>query len=307
LRTGFAIVELVALNMDLAISRLSDGTVYADHAGAGLHCDAQALAMAELLNATLAVNPHTAGVDDRIASMRRLVLDFVHADPREYVVIWTASATASLKLVGENFDWTKRRALAYHRNVHNSALGMRELAKAHGAPFQMVVDAGGVDEMEAPAGGLFVVSGECNFSGVKPDLAELVRALHQRSWLVCVDAAALAATNVLDASRCGADFYCLSFYKIFGLPSGLGALIARREAVEQSFVARKPYFGGGTVEAAVSSVDYVSYRRDISARYEDGTVAFLSILTLRISFDVLAALGGMECVQRRAFEVAETV
>jgi molybdenum cofactor sulfurtransferase len=291
--------------MDLRISRLEDGSiVYADHAGAGLHCDGQAVAMAQLLNATLAVNPHTGGPDERMLEMRRRVLSFFNADPREYAVIWTASATAALKLVGENFDWAKRPVFAHHANVHNSALGIREYAKAHGASFQMVTDARGVDSMGANRGGLFAVSGECNFSGVKPDLVELVRELHERSWLVCVDAAALAATNVVDLTVCRADFVALSFYKIFGLPSGLGALLVRREAVERAFVSQKPYFGGGTVEAAASSVDYVSYRRDVSARYEDGTVAFLSILTLGVSFDLLTALGGMQGVQRRVFQLA---
>jgi molybdenum cofactor sulfurtransferase len=37
----------------------------------------------------------------------------------------------------------------------------------------------------------------------------------------------------------------VSFYKMFGYPTGVGALVARK-----SFLAKlhKPYFGGGTVE-----------------------------------------------------------
>ena len=39
-----------------------------------------------------------------------------------------------------------------------------------------------------------------------------------------------AATSPLDVAGSGAAFCCVSLYKIFGEPSGLGALLVRREA-----------------------------------------------------------------------------
>lgn len=36
-----------------------------------------------------------------------MVLKFFNADPLEYNVVFTPSATGSLKLVGETFPWTK--------------------------------------------------------------------------------------------------------------------------------------------------------------------------------------------------------
>ena len=48
----------------------------------------------------------------------------------------------------------------------------------------------------------------------------------------------------------------LSFYKIFGYPTGLGALLVRRSAMP--LLAGKLYFGGGTV--AVSCADADVYR-----------------------------------------------
>jgi selenocysteine lyase/cysteine desulfurase len=45
----------------------------------------------------------------------------------------------------------------------------------------------------------------------------------------------------------------LSYYKIFGYPTGLGALLVRRDAVQ---VLRKRFFGGGTVEVSVSNADF---------------------------------------------------
>lgn len=40
------------------------------------------------------------------------------------------------------------------------------------------------------------------------------------SWMVLLDAAALVPTSPLDLKANGADFVCISFYKMFGFPTG---------------------------------------------------------------------------------------
>jgi hypothetical protein len=45
----------------------------------------------------------------------------------------------------------------------------------------------------------------------------------------------------------------LSFYKIFGYPTGLGALLVRRASMP--LLAGKLYFGGGTVAVSCADVD----------------------------------------------------
>ena len=45
----------------------------------------------------------------------------------------------------------------------------------------------------------------------------------------------------------------LSFYKIFGYPTGLGALVARRDALA---LLRPRYFGGGTAAACAADEDF---------------------------------------------------
>ena len=46
---------------------------------------------------------------------------------------------------------------------------------------------------------------------------------------VLLDAAALVGTSALDLRDVPADYVALSFYKMFGLPTGLGALLVRQE------------------------------------------------------------------------------
>lgn len=48
----------------------------------------------------------------------------------------------------------------------------------------------------------------------------------------------------------------LSYYKIFGYPTGLGALLVHKRAVPL-LKKRKRYFGGGTVAASLATEDFV--------------------------------------------------
>jgi selenocysteine lyase/cysteine desulfurase len=64
---------------------------------------------------------------------------------------------------------------------------------------------------------------------------------------VLLDAAAYVPTNRLDLDRWQPDFVALSFYKMFGWPSGVGCLLARREALAKL---ERPWFSGGTIVAA---------------------------------------------------------
>ncbi len=45
----------------------------------------------------------------------------------------------------------------------------------------------------------------------------------------------------------------LSYYKIFGYPTGLGALVARKDALA---ALRPRYFGGGTAAACAADADF---------------------------------------------------
>ena len=55
-------------------------------------------------------------------------------------------------------------------------------------------------------------------------------------------AAAYVPTNRLDLARWHPDFVVLSFYKMFDWPTGVGVLLARREALAKL---ERPWFSGG--------------------------------------------------------------
>jgi selenocysteine lyase/cysteine desulfurase len=100
-----------------------------------------------------------------------------------------------------------------------------------------------------------------------------VRVAQQRGYHVLLDAAAYLPSGVLSVADVPADFVALSYYKLFGYPTGVGALVARREALARL---RRRYFGGGTVQFA-SVQNRLSRLKAGGEAFEDGTPNFLAM------------------------------
>lgn len=109
-------------------------------------------------------------------------------------------------------------------------------------------------------------------------------------WLVIADAAAYVPTHLLDLSVVHPDFVPVSFYKMFGYPTGLGALIARKKSLA---LLHKVYWGGGSVLDATAQDTWRVLYSDAEG-YMDGTRDFLGITQLQFGFQQLEQLGGMK-------------
>ena len=101
-----------------------------------------------------------------------------------------------------------------------------------------------------------------------------------------VDAAAFVPTNPLDLSRHQPDFVVVSFYKMFGCPTGLGCLLVRADAID---VLQDSYWGGGQVALATAGSDFRVMHCQPSERLEDGTQAFLDIASIKHGFAAIEA------------------
>ena len=106
---------------------------------------------------------------------------------------------------------------------------------------------------------LFAYPAQSNFSSVKHPL-EWIEKAHAHGWDVLLDAAAFVPSNPLDLGKYRADFVPLSFYKIFGYPTGIGALLARRETLKKL---HRPWFAGGTITVNSAATDASGVARDI--------------------------------------------
>jgi selenocysteine lyase/cysteine desulfurase len=123
---------------------------------------------------------------------------------------------------------------------------------------------------------------------------EWVTIAQQQGFEVLLDAAAYAPTNKLDLSRVHPDFVTISWYKVFGYPTGVGCLIARRASLERL---RRPWFSGGTIRAVSVQGDWHTMAPDAAA-FEDGTVNFLAIPDVEVGLQWLRGLG-LDTVNKR--------
>ncbi len=259
------------------------GLAYLDYAGAALYpASLVSRDAARLLGGVLG-NPHsasapsaasTAAMDDaRVATLR-----FLDADPAVYDVVFTANASGAMRILAEAFPFERGSRLVMTADNHNSVNGLRLPARRRGAEVRYVrLDEAlhadpAADLAAAAAPSLFAFPAQSNFSGVRHPL-EWIRLAQQRGYRVLLDAAAFAGAAPLSLASAPADFVALSFYKMFGYPTGVGALVARRDALA---VLRRTYFAGGTVEFVSVQHDLIR-RRPGSESFEDGTPPFLGM------------------------------
>jgi len=140
---------------------------------------------------------------------------------------------------------------------------------------------------------LFAYPAQSNFSSVQHPL-EWIEYAQGKGWDVLLDAAAFAPTNRLDLSKWKPDFVPLSFYKMFGYPTGIGALITRKEKLKKL---QRPWFAGGTITvASVQGGKY--YLNEGHTAFEDGTVDYLNIPAVEIGLRYLDTIG-LEIIHER--------
>jgi selenocysteine lyase/cysteine desulfurase len=277
--------------------------VYLDYTGAGLPAHAQIKTHARRMSEGCFGNPHSespasAASTALIEQARTAILEHFNASPDEYAVIFTANASAACRLVGEAYPFGPSSRLVLTSDNHNSVNGIREFARVNDTetayiPFsspELRIDGDAVSaalRMSQPsARGLFAFPAQSNFSGVQHDLGWIELA-HQRGYDVLLDAAAYVPHSRLDLSRVQPDFVPVSWYKVFGYPTGVGCLIARREALERL---GRPWFAGGAVAAVSVQGDWFALADDETG-FEDGTPNFLHIPDLMFGMSWVNGIG----------------
>ena len=170
-------------------SRLDrDGHIYLDYTGGSLYAESQIREHADLLASGVFGNPHSGSLSSiastsLVEQTRRLILEFLHAPPDVYTVVFTQNATAALKLVGEAYPFTAGSRFALAFDNHNSVNGIREFACAARArpsttcrsPLpDLRIDCGRLSTTLAAADrgadNLFAFPAQSNFSGVQHPL-----------------------------------------------------------------------------------------------------------------------------------------
>jgi selenocysteine lyase/cysteine desulfurase len=279
-------------------------------------------------------NPTSAASTELIEQARHAVLAYFNAPPQEYAAIFTANASGACRLIGEAYPFGPRSRLVLTQDNHNSVNGIREFARSQGAlteyvPFcspELRVDDDAIGQALARRGpsplgaawrvarwapqgcraqrsldpeggrrrrGLLAYPAQSNFTGVQHPL-RWIELAHEQGYDVLLDGAAYVPSNRLDLSVIKPDFVPVSWYKVFGYPTGVGCLIARREALGRL---RRPWFAGGSVQIASVQGDWHTPAAD-EARFEDGTLSFLQIPDLSTGLSWVTGIG-MDLIHQR--------
>jgi molybdenum cofactor sulfurtransferase len=289
--------------------------VYLDYTGGGLYAECQVREHLEMLSLHVFGNPHSTNPASQamtalVDRARHFVLTYFHASPDEYVVIFTPNASGALKLVGESYPFTPDGRYLLTFDNHNSVNGIREFAHAKGAsvtyvplvPPDLRVNETYLHPMLAQAHpgqpNLFAYPAQSNVTGVRHPLEWIAHA-QDLGWDVLLDCAAFVPSNRLDLSVWHPDFVPLSFYKMFGYPTGIGCLLARTSALAKL---RRPWFAGGTITlSSVLATDDTGsgfYLTPGEAGFEDGTINYLMLPAVEIGLRYLETIG-IETIHER--------
>lgn len=203
---------------------------------------------------------HLNAMPGRFASMKHPPLDSKPADSHSgYEPVFTPGTTEAIRMIAERFPWQPKCSncgcqsiLLYAQNSHTSVVGMRELAIQYGARFVCRT----MEEIETMADNdflnmqsttacnkndkerccsktshLLAFPAECNFGGSRPNVAAILSTARKSGWYTLLDIAKAASTGPISLREWNPDFCCLSFYKLFGEPTGLGALLVKRSSI----------------------------------------------------------------------------
>lgn len=292
---------------------LSQDSVYLDYTGAGVYSD-YSFDLYEKCMLSHYFPDHSLRSakitsNDKINEIRNEILEFVGANPNEYSVVFVASATQALKLIGEVFPWGKNSLYLYTKYNHNSVLGIRQYVLNANASFKPIEWPPKINEIKSIAEkltsndmNLFAFPLEENFAGMKPGSQFLYDITHddeiRKKFIILGDVAAYLPTNPLNLTETPLDACSLSFYKIFGYPN-TGALIIRKNLVQK---VRK--LGYSSLSAKFSLPSENIYSIDERFKLEDEKVPLEMNLAVHYGLSFLQRIG-MKNIQNHVWNLTQ--
>ncbi len=238
---------------------------------------------------------HTLGEEatEAYEKSREKVAGFVGASPKE--LVFTRGTTESTNLVrfawGERFvkrgDVIVTTLMEHHSNI----VPWQLLAKHRSATLKFVglqkdgtLDMGSFEDLLRESPALVAVTHCSNVLGTINDVAEICARSRRAGAKTLVDGAQSVPHMPVDVSTIGCDFYAFSGHKMLG-PTGIGALVGRRELLEEM----DPFHGGGEMIKEVF-LDHSTWN-EVPHKFEAGTVNIADSIGLGAAVDYLGTLG----------------
>ena len=275
--------------------------IYLDYTGGNLYPKSLILKHQEMLLQNILGNPHSGNPTSLksthlIEETRQKIISFFNAE--DYFCVFTQNASAALKIVGESYPFNQNSSLLLLSDNHNSVNGIREYCKSKGGTTKYIAlnyedlqvneDSliKAIDQGKQSENNLFAFPAQSNVSGVKHSL-KWINYAQQKGYDVLLDAAAFVPTSKLDLSLIKPNFVSISFYKIFGYPTGIGCLLIKKSTFSKL---TKPWFAGGTV-TLVSVAAQNQFLANGHERFEDGTLNFNNIPAVKLGLEYIESIG----------------
>ncbi len=293
---------MIDLNRELDFPRLSNGEVYADWTGAAIPPRRLIRAWMEFLENNLLGNPHSSHKPSArsmglIAKTRRAIIEYFNGGD-VYDVIFTANASSAILLL-QHYQFALGELLL-GADDHNTVNGLREIAKKGGArvTYAPIDSTLHFDEetlkriLNTPKSSsgnrLFAYPAKSNYAGTLHPLRWVAYA-KERGWDVLLDAAAFVSNDRLNLAEIKPDFVPISFYKMFGFPTGVGCLLIRKETYRKL---HKEWFSGGSIKMVAVGKDFYAPEQGYG-QFEDGTPNFGMIPAVRNGLAFMNELGNI--------------
>ncbi|KAK2964580.1 Molybdenum cofactor sulfurase [Blattamonas nauphoetae] len=264
---------------------------------------------------THSLNPSSSSTTKAVSDARKDILLYLGADPDRYSVIFTANKAAAFKLVIESFQFQEQstvgfiglradsatflaKSLLHSLNISSQALSSSDLnsffrSKRASHPANNSAEE---QAQKFPFKNLLLLSSVHSDTGQPCDSSELLK--HQSEFstdtLLVVDLDNSVGTlphGISDliqpnppsrpspltfASLPG--FFIVSLSLLVDFPTQLCAVIAKDDVLK---TIERRAFAGGTVTIALACERFHQERPLQSSRFEDGTIPFLDIITVK--------------------------
>jgi cysteine desulfurase/selenocysteine lyase len=224
---------------------------------------------------------------------RRKVAGFVGAGS-DAEIVFTRNATEGINLVAYTWARTNLRAgdaiVLTHMEHHANVVPWHMLAAERGVELRWIpltsdyqLDLSDPDRLLDGAR-LLAVTAMSNVLGTLNDIRPLADAAHAHDALVLVDACQYVPHVATDVQAWDADFAAFSAHKMCG-PSGIGALWARRDLLEEM----PPFLGGGEMIRDVRLDGFST--NDVPWKFEAGTQPIAEAIGFGAAVDYMTELG----------------